>query len=204
MTETDRRVLSSPRDHTQTQVDQAKYRVRDRAPALARDMAILHNYPLFAIHQRMIAAMGGPLGSEHDLNSWLPEQGGVSVPEGRSWNEEWNSQDDPAPWIVTPLVGEVRYGDPVNTGGVVDPERLREGVYEIYTPKPEGEGRMNRYVTVTSIDPQGRRVAVSERDTPQSLLTEFMDLAKHPEARDLPAPETPGIDRGAGMPPLDE
>ena len=177
---------------------QATSRVRDRIEALAEDMKVLQKNNR-GLYRDVLSAIEGPLGEQHELSNWLESEGGVKNPH----YEEHE-------WAVTPLVGAIEYGEPINSGGPIDTipdDELTVGIYEMYTTPPEyGDSRWLQYVLVQSTDPFNWKPL----DTPKELLVQFADTSTRSGESAFTTDElitltdAPSAGRGFGMPPVEE
>lgn len=196
LTQTDRDQIAGR--HGRERKYQATSRVRSRLEALEEDMKIIQKNHR-ELHSEILARMEGPLGEQHELSNWLESEGGVKNPR----YEEHE-------WAVTPLIGEIEYGRPINTGGPIDTipdERLTPGIYEMYTtPSEYGDTRWLRYVLVQETDPLNWR----SLDTPKELLVQFADTSTRSGESAFTTDELitltdgPDAGRGFGMPPVEE
>jgi len=196
MTETEREQIAG--DHGRERQYQATSRVRDRLEALERDIETLQkNDP--ALYMAVLARIEGPLEEQHELSNWLESKGGVK-------NPHYEEQE----WSVTPLVGEIEYGEPINTGGPIDTipdDELTVGVYEMSTMPPEyGDSRWMQYALVQETDPFNWKPL----NTPKELLVQFADTSTRSGESAfttdqlLLLADALEAGRGWGMPPVEE
>jgi len=196
MTETEREQIAD--EHGKERRYQATSRVRDRIKAFEEDMKILQkNDP--GLYSEVLARIEGPLDEQHELRNWLESEGGVKNPH----HEEQE-------WSVTPLVGEIEYGEPINSGGPIDTipdDELTVGIYEMSTMPPEyGDSRWMQYALVQETDPFNWKAL----DTPKELLVQFTDKSKRSGGSAfstdqlLLLADALEAGRGFGMPPIEE